>query len=157
MKKAFVAVMASLALAGCGSSASSSVATPVTTQTTNSAGSASTWIIADTSINGKEFSSPQAIAQALSCPTTSPPEGNGIPSFAKGGLYCTFNGNDPIMVVTFATQAAEQQEYAAYQSSDSCMLVGPGWIIWDTQANGTPPCDQAADVIGGTRADLLGS
>jgi hypothetical protein len=159
MKKTFAAVMASLVLAGCGSPAPSYHAMPAgiptPTPTATSAGSGSTWIIVGTSITGETFSSPQALAQTLSCPVTSPPEGNGIPSFAKAGLYCTLNGSDPVMVVTFATQAAEQQEFAAYQSSDACMLVGPGWIVWDTQANGIPPCDQATALIGGTRADLL--
>jgi hypothetical protein len=42
----------------------------------------------------------------------------------KAGLYCTLNGNDPAMVVTLATQGAEQPEFVAYQSSDACMLVG---------------------------------
>lgn len=160
VRTASAAVMASLVLAGCGSPVPNyqavSTGTPVETPAATPAGSGSTWIIAGTTITGESFSSPQAVAQALHCPVTSPPGGNGIPSFAEGGLYCTLNGNDPVMVVTFATQGSEQQEWGAYQSSDACMLVGPGWIVWDTQPNGTPPCDQAAALIGGTRADLLG-
>jgi hypothetical protein len=155
MKKAFAVVIVGLVLAGCGSSAPNNPVGPAGTPAATPAGTGTTWTIVGTSITGKTFSFPQALAQALSCPVTSPPQGNGIPSFAKAGLYCTLNGNDPVMVVTFATQAAEQQEFAAYQSSDACMLVGPGWIVWDTQPNGTPPCDQAAALIGGTRADLL--
>lgn len=149
-----LALALAMAIAGCGSSAPSASLPSGPAPVATSAASSS-WVILGTTITGDSFSSPQALAKALSCPVTSAPSGWSIPSGATSGLFCTLNGNDPIMVAMYDSQSAEQQQAGNNMPLDNCTLVGPGWLVQDTQVNGTPPCDQAANTIGGTRADLL--
>lgn len=148
-----------MAVAGCGSPAPSasfpSGPAPSASPAPVATSAASSWVILGTTITGDSFSSPQALAKALSCPVTSAPSGWSIPSGATSGLFCTLNGNDPIIVAMYDSQSAEQQQAGDNMPLDNCTLVGPGWLVQDTQVNGTPPCDQAANIIGGTRADLL--
>lgn len=154
-KHLLIALVAALALAGCGAPAVTSPPDGLPGPNASIPGVPGTsWTIQGTSITGESFTNPQALAAALNCPVVPTPQQNGIPSDAQG-LYCDITQGDPVMVVTFRSNADEEQEFGAYQQNDVCMLIGPGWILWDTQPNGTPPCDQAASVIGGTRADAL--
>ena len=158
---AAVVAAAALALAGCASGTPDGPSITVTITpgglpNTSASAASGGWTIHGTTVTGTQFTSPQAVASALKCPVVSAPANNdttGIPSNGKG-VYCDATPSDPVLVAWFATPAAEDAAFIHYTFGDSCMLVGPGWFIWDTQPNGTPSCDHAQGIIGGTRADL---